>query len=76
MRDVKVTDLRNHLPEYLAAVQGGEELRIFSRGKVIARIIPERGEVQAARARLIALRQNTRVGDVISPLGDLWDAER
>jgi len=33
LRDVKVTDLRSHLPAFLAAVQGGEEIRILSRGK-------------------------------------------
>ena len=43
MREVHVTDLRNHLPAYLAEVQGGEELRVLSRGKVIARIVPEVG---------------------------------
>jgi antitoxin (DNA-binding transcriptional repressor) of toxin-antitoxin stability system len=33
MREVKVTDLRSNLPAYLAAVQGGEELRVVSRGQ-------------------------------------------
>lgn len=76
MRDVKVTDLRNQLPAFLAAVQGGEEIRILSRGKVIARLVPERGEVEAARARLLALRGQARLGDLISPLDETWDAER
>lgn len=76
MRDVKVTDLRNNLPAYLAVVQGGEELRIVSRGKVVARIVPEKNEVEAARERLMALRKTTRVGDVISPIDVEWDATK
>jgi antitoxin (DNA-binding transcriptional repressor) of toxin-antitoxin stability system len=76
LRDVKVTDLRSHLPAFLAAVQGGEEIRILSRGKVVARLVPERCEVEAARARLIALRGTARLGDLISPLDQPWDAER
>ena len=76
LRDVKVTDLRSHLPAFLAAVQGGEEIRILLRGKVIARLVPERGEVEAARARLVALRGQARLGDLISPLEATWDAER
>lgn len=76
MRRVKVTDLRNNLPAYLAAVQAGEELTIESRGKIIARLVPERSAVEAARERLVALRAKVRVGDVISPVEERWDAEQ
>jgi prevent-host-death family protein len=38
MREINVTELRSRLPQYLRQVQKGEELRITSRGKVIARI--------------------------------------
>lgn len=76
MRDVKVTDLRNHLPAYLAEVQKGEELRITSHGKIIARLVPEQDEQARAKAMLQELRQIAWVGDVISPLDLEWDAER
>ena len=55
MKDVKVTELRQKLPEYLAQVRRGERLRVTSRGKVIAEIAPPspaKDEAQAARARL------------------------
>ena len=76
MREVKITDLRNNLPAYLAVVQGGEELRVVSRGKVIARIVPEQSDVNAARERLLALRHTVQVGDVLSPVEVEWDAQR
>lgn len=76
MREVKVTDLRNNLPAYLAVVQGGEEIRVVSRGKVIARLVPEKSDVDAARDRLLALRGTIQVGDVLSPIDVEWDAQR
>ena len=39
MREVNVTDLRAHLPAFLASVQAGEEVLVTSRGKVIARLV-------------------------------------
>jgi len=55
MNDVKVTELRQNLPEYLAKVRRGERVRVTSRGKVIAEISPpsaSRKEAEAARVRL------------------------
>lgn len=55
MREVSVTVLRQHLPEYLARVARGEHIRVTSRGRVIAEIAPPTPEataVDAARARL------------------------
>lgn len=76
MSKVNITELRQNLPAYLARVRKGEEIRIAVHGKVIARILPEEDAAQAAHNRLIALRKKARVGDVIAPSGDVWDAER
>ena len=76
MSEVNVTELRQHLPDYLAEVRKGKELKITVRGKVIARIVPERGVKNAARQRLGVLRTKCKVGDVISPTGERWTAER
>ena len=73
---VKVTELRQNLPEYLARVRKGAEIEVTVHGKTIARLVPENAAAEAARARLKALRAKARVGDVISPSGDAWSAER
>lgn len=55
MADVKVTDLRQNLPAYLARVQRGERLRVTARGRVIAEIVAPvatQSEAEAARERL------------------------
>src|SRR5205809_31558 len=38
MKHVKVTELRQKLPEYMAKVRRGERFRVTSRGRVIAEI--------------------------------------
>ena len=76
MREVNVTELRSHLPAYLVQVQTGEELIVTSHGKAIARILPSQDIREAARKQLNALRKKSHVGDVISPIGEVWDAEK
>lgn len=76
MREVNVTELRNHLQSYLGQVQKGDELLVTLRGKVVARLLPGTDERAAARERLEALRRECRVGDVISPVEEVWEVER
>jgi prevent-host-death family protein len=76
MAKVNVTQLRQNLPEYLAKVRAGEPVEVTVRGKVIARIVPEEDRAAAAQERLKALRRKAKVGDVMSPSGERWNAER
>jgi prevent-host-death family protein len=73
---VTVTELRQKLPAYLKQVAKGHELRITSRGKLVARLLPPEDPVQAARARLKTLRKVAQVGDVITPTDERWRAQR
>ena len=75
-RKVNVTELRRNLPAYLVEVQKGREIEVTSRGKVIARIVAGGDPQQEARERLRAIRKHCHVGDVVSPTGAQWDAER
>ena len=76
MPQVNVTELRQRLPFYLEQVSKGEELQITVHGRIIARIVPERDVREASLRRLTALRDKCRIGDLLSPSGDAWDAER
>jgi prevent-host-death family protein len=76
MREINVTELRSHLPAYLAQVQTGEELLVTLHGKAIARILPSQDIHEAARKQLKVLRKKSHVGDVISPIGEAWEAEK
>jgi prevent-host-death family protein len=74
MQEVSVSDLRNHLPEYLARVESGEAIWITRRGRVVARLSPVRDLSAEAKIRLSALRAVARVGDVVTPLDVSWEA--
>ena len=79
MKDVKVSELRQRLPEYLAKVRRGERLRVTSRGKAIAEIAPPtapKDEAAAARARLrgSVLRYDRPLDPVIEP--EEWEVNR
>jgi prevent-host-death family protein len=76
MIQVNVTDLRQHLPAYLKRVEAGEEIRIISRGRVVARIQPEQDLAEDARVWLESLRGSVVLGDIISPLETPeWNAD-
>ena len=76
MQEINVTELRKHLPSYLKQVARGEQIRVISNGKVLARIVPEDDPAAAARRRLEALRGTMVVGDIVSPIDDVeWSAD-
>lgn len=76
MPKVNITELRQNLPAYLARVRDGEAVEVTVRGRVIARIVPDEDRQAAARQWLKKLRKTARVGDIMSPSGEAWDAER
>ena len=78
MNLVNVTDLRQHLPEYLKQVQKGEEIMITLHGKSIARIVPNFSDNKREQAlkRLDTLRGKMILGDILSPLNnDEWTGD-
>jgi prevent-host-death family protein len=78
MSKVNVSELRQNLPAYLAEVRNGGEIEVTVHGKVIARLVPEQDRQAAARKYLEELRKGgARIkGDIGSPSGDAWNAER
>jgi len=77
MHIVNITELRQHLPAYLKKVEAGEEIRVTSRGRVIARILPEKDRAEAAQVRLDALRNRGFIhGDIVGPLEEIdWSGD-
>lgn len=76
MLQINVTEFRNHLPAYLDKVKNGEEVALTSRGKVVARLLPETDESLKAREWLAGIRATSLVGDVTSPLDESWEVLR
>lgn len=76
MKQVKVTEFRAHLPEYLDKVKKGETITLLLRGQPVARLMPAAGVVEDARERLLALRKRTRIDDIVAPVGVEWSVAR
>jgi prevent-host-death family protein len=79
MEEVKVTELRQNLPEYLAKVKRGQRVRVTSRGKVVAELAPPAAspeEVEAARSRLrgSVLKYDNPTEPAIDPAE--WDVNK
>ena len=76
MTAINVTELRQHLPDYLKQVQQGAEIAVTLHGKIIARIVPERlDDKHAALKRLEALRGTMIIGDILAPLNEEWTGD-
>ena len=73
MLSVNVTEFRNHLPAYLDKVKHGELLALTSRGKIVARLVPEVDESLKAREWLASIQAESWVGDITTPLDEIWE---
>lgn len=71
---VDIGELRQNLLAWLERVRVGEEISIVEDGAVVARLIPPTDRRARARVALEALRARARVGDVESPVDEVWDA--
>jgi len=76
MKEIKVTELRAHLPDYLRRVQRGESILVTSRGEAVARLVPVASVPEQAREQLEALRERARIGDVVGSVDAQWSAAR
>ena len=72
--EVNVTHLRQHLSDFLDRVGRGEEILVTSRGIVVARLMPPGDFVGSAQKFIEGLREKCWVGDVESPIGEVWEA--
>jgi len=75
MPTVSVTEFRQHLPTWLKRGQAGEEIHITSRGRVIARLLPEEDPAEAASKRLKTLQGTVIIGDILVPLDEEWTGD-
>jgi prevent-host-death family protein len=72
---VSITELRQNLPSYLDRVAAGEAFLVTVRGKVVARLAPEIDAAEAAYQRILSYRQQSWVGDVITPFEEAWSGD-
>jgi antitoxin (DNA-binding transcriptional repressor) of toxin-antitoxin stability system len=72
---ITLTEFSNRLPMYLEQIlAAGQELWLMAQDQKVARIVPQRDAKQIARAELQRLQPICQIGDVISPLTDVWES--
>jgi antitoxin (DNA-binding transcriptional repressor) of toxin-antitoxin stability system len=76
MENIAVSILRSKIMSVLKEVEVGSCINITSRGKVVARLVPPDFSRKNARDKLKTLGKTAVIHDVISPVGDAWDAEK
>lgn len=79
MKEVSVTELRQHLQSFLASVRRGQRLRITSRGRAIAEIGPPTPDAdRVAEARRFLRGSVLRYDDPTAPVytWDEWEMNR
>ena len=76
MTSVGISEFRRHLLRYLARVEKGETLVVTTRGKQLAVLSPPEDAGKTARKRLAAVRKTAKIGDVLSPIQEDWEAAR
>ena len=76
MKNVSISEFRANLLKYLKRVQQGEHINVTSKGSLMATLTPPVSLQDAARAKLEKLAKTAVVHDVISPIGDGWDAQK
>lgn len=76
MHAVNITELRNHLPEYLSRVHDGTEISITSHGRVIARIVPPIDIKNHALQQLKKLRKRCKIGNVTARIDENWEVDK
>jgi len=74
MISIGMSEFRANMNRILQKVQNGEIITLTSRGTEVARLVPPDFAQATARKELDQLRQTAVVGDVLSPLGEAWDA--
>lgn len=74
MIQVKSSQLRSQLSVYMEKVHQGEELLVTTHGKAVARIVPAGDTRKSAAEQLAQLRSRCVIGDVTSPIDEIWEA--
>ncbi|MCY4046139.1 MAG: type II toxin-antitoxin system prevent-host-death family antitoxin [Cellvibrionales bacterium] len=74
METVSISEFRANLLKYLEEVNAGHPISITSNGRLLATVTPPENTKVEAKKRLNSLAKTAKVGDVVTPTSDDWDA--
>ncbi len=74
MTTIAVSELRANLMQVLEQIKQGAQIQITSRGKVVAQLVPADETQEQAKMALKHLAEDAKVGDMINPIDETWNA--
>lgn len=74
MLSVGISEFRSNMSVILQKVSDGEIVSLHLRGAEIAKLVPSNIASDLAMLELERLRATAKVGDVLSPIEDEWEA--
>ena len=75
MQTINISEFRANLLKYLELANTGEAISVTSNGRTLATVTPPTNQKEEARNKLNAIAQNAEIGDIVSPLDEIWDAQ-
>jgi len=75
MKTIAVSYLRANLMTVLKSIESGLTIIITSHGKEIAKLVPPSTPKKVAKYKLAELSQTAQINDIITPVGEEWDAD-
>jgi len=76
MKTIAVSYLRANLMKVLKSIESGVTIIITSHGKEIAKLVPPSYSQKEAKYKLAELSQTAQINDILTPLGEEWDADQ
>ncbi len=74
MNTIPVSELRANLMKVIKEVEHGSIIKITSRNKVVAKLVPPGNNRDEAKNKLKELSKSAVIGDIISPIDSKWKA--
>lgn len=74
MNTIQVSELRANLMKVIKEIEHGSSVKITSRGKVVAKLIPPGSGKEEAKNKLKELGKKAVIKDVLSPIDSKWES--
>ena len=73
MNTIPVSELRANLMKIIKEIEHGSTVKITSRGKVVAKLVPPGSSKEEAKNKLKELSKRAVIGDILSPIESKWE---
>jgi len=73
---IAVSNFRAKIMSVLKEVENGSSIKITSRGKIVAKLVPSDFTKTSAKQKLIEIGKKAKILDIISPIDEVWNSDK